>query len=129
MVLVGACELNRQPVDQDAGFSPGSVGAPIRFATFNVSFFRESEGDLVADLSTADHDQARAVAEIVQRIRPQVLLLNEFDYDSNELALTGFRTRYLLVSQNGTRSADSITRAVREQPSTLKALVPCLEPG
>ena len=53
-----------------------------RFATFNASLNRAAEGQLVADLSTPDNVQAQAVAEVIQRTRPDVLLINEFDFDA-----------------------------------------------
>ncbi len=74
---------------------------PIRFATFNASLNRFNAGDLVADLSTPDNEQAKAVAEIIQRVRPEVLLLNEFDYDADGEAARLFQANYLSVSQNG----------------------------
>jgi hypothetical protein len=55
-------------------------GATVRFATFNASLNRLTEGQLVRDLSTPADQQAATVAEIVQRVRPDVLLLNEFDF-------------------------------------------------
>ncbi|MDQ3688874.1 MAG: endonuclease/exonuclease/phosphatase family protein [Chloroflexota bacterium] len=72
---------------------------PARFATFNASLNRFSLGALAADLSTRDNAQAKAVAEIIQRTAPDVLLINEFDYDPAALDL--FRGNYLEVSQNG----------------------------
>lgn len=74
---------------------------PIRFATFNASLNRFNAGDLVADLSTPDNVQAQNVAEIIQRTRPDVLLINEFDFDANGDAVQLFRSNYLEVSQNG----------------------------
>jgi hypothetical protein len=38
------------------------------------------------------------IAEIIQRIRPDVLLINEFDYDAGNLALDGFQENYLSVA-------------------------------
>jgi hypothetical protein len=72
---------------------------PVRFATFNASLNRNNAGDLRTDLSTRGNAQAQAVAEIIQRVAPDVLLINEFDYDP--VALDLFRTNYLEVSQNG----------------------------
>ncbi len=74
-----------------------------RFATFNASLNRSNLGDLIEDLSTPDDQQARAVAEIIQRTRPDVLLVNEFDYDSAGRAMALFQENYLSVSQNGAR--------------------------
>ena len=58
------------------------------------------------DLSTRDDAQAATVAEIVQRERPDVLLLNEFDYVPDHAAADLFRTNYLEVSQHGARPID-----------------------
>ena len=73
----------------------------IRFATFNASLNRNSEGELITDLSTPDNAQAQTVAEIIQRTRPDVLLINEFDFDSDGLAARLFQNNYLSVPHNG----------------------------
>ncbi|MDJ0745337.1 MAG: phytase [Xenococcaceae cyanobacterium MO_167.B27] len=73
----------------------------IRFATFNVTLNRSAEGELITDLSNPDNSQAQAVAEIIQRNNPDVLLLNEFDYDATGEAIALFQENYLGVSQNG----------------------------
>jgi len=71
----------------------------VRFATFNASLNRNFAGQLRADLSTPGNAQAATVAEIIQRVRPEVLLINEFDFDPTAADL--FRTNYLEVSQGG----------------------------
>ena len=73
----------------------------MRFSTFNASLNRSFEGQLIADLSTPGNVQASNVAEIVQRVRPDVLLINEFDYDSAGTALRLFQDNYLSVPHNG----------------------------
>ena len=75
----------------------------VRFQTFNASLNRAAAGELVADLSTPDDPQAAAVAEIIQRTRPDVLLLNEFDYVPDGEAVDLFRDNYLEVGHNGAR--------------------------
>jgi predicted extracellular nuclease len=75
----------------------------VRFATYNISFNRSNAGDLIADLSTPDNSQAQAVAEIIQRVRPDVLLLNEFDFDEQGKAVKLFKRNYLKRSQNGAK--------------------------
>lgn len=70
----------------------------VRFATFNVSLNRRSEGQLLEDLKS-DNDQAAKVAEIIQRVRPDVVLLNEFDYDAEGKSMSHFLTHYLGVGQ------------------------------
>jgi hypothetical protein len=89
-VTVPACES-----------SPPPAAEPVRVATFNASLNRAAEGDLVADLTSPDDPQAAAVAEIIQRTRPDVVLLNEFDYDVDGEAVELFRTNYLEVGQGG----------------------------
>ncbi len=62
---------------------PAAVGAKsqtVRFATFNASLNRNSAGQALGDLSVPGNVQADRVAEIIQRIRPDVLLINEFDF-------------------------------------------------
>jgi len=73
----------------------------VRFATFNASLNRGEAGQLVADLSTTTNAQAATVAEIIQRTRPDVLLINEFDFVEGGVAADLFRTNYLQRSQNG----------------------------
>jgi hypothetical protein len=99
--------------------STAAAGPPdaVRFATFNASLNRNLPGQALSDLSDPfDPDepdlalrgrraQAAAVAEIIQRTRPEVLLINEFDYvdgpvTGNELT-AAFQANYLGVSQNG----------------------------
>jgi Endonuclease/Exonuclease/phosphatase family len=76
-----------------------SGGAEVRFATFNASLNRNFEGQLFQDLSTPGNAQAATVAEIVQRVRPDVLLINEFDFDPRALVL--FQDNYLSIPHNG----------------------------
>jgi hypothetical protein len=81
----------------------GKSNSTVRFATFNASVNRNAEGELVADLSTGADPQLRNVAEIIQRARPDVLLINEFDFVPGEQAARLFQRNYLAVSQNGAR--------------------------
>jgi len=92
-IPVGVAPVSAAPV----GKSNGSV----RFATFNASLNRFNAGELVSDLSTPNNAQAQTIAEIIQRTRPDVLLINEFDYVENGVAAELFQDNYLSVSQNG----------------------------
>ena len=76
----------------------------VRFATFNASLNRNSAGQLIGDLRNPNNAQAKTVAEIIQRNRPDVLLINEFDFDSGHEALRLFQENYLSVEQNGARA-------------------------
>ncbi|HET9673764.1 MAG TPA: hypothetical protein VFP31_03075, partial [Gaiellaceae bacterium] len=60
-------------------------GADVRFATFNASLNRPVAGQLRSDLSNPTSTsvfvrQAKNVAEVIQRVRPDVVLINEFDF-------------------------------------------------
>jgi 3-phytase/alkaline phosphatase D len=72
----------------------------VRFATFNAALTRSGAGALADDLATPDDAQARAVAEIIQRVDPGVLLINEFDFDAVGAAAGNFQRNYLEVGQN-----------------------------
>jgi 3-phytase len=90
---------------------PKGAPTPVRFATFNASLNRFNAGDLISDLSTPGNVQAATVAEIIQRTRPEVLLINEFDYDdqggsNDSLVAQLFQENYLSVSQNGADPID-----------------------
>ncbi len=74
---------------------------PVRFATFNASLNRNSAGQALTDLSSPGNAQADAVAEIIQRIRPDVLLINEFDFEPDNALVKAFQENYLGVPHNG----------------------------
>ncbi|MCR3723125.1 Endonuclease/Exonuclease/phosphatase family protein [Prauserella flava] len=93
------------PAVADPGSGRGGP-ADVRFATFNASLNRAAEGELLRDLSTGDDEQARKVAEVIQRDRPDVLLLNEFDYVAGGAAADAFRDNYLEVGQHGAAPID-----------------------
>ncbi len=97
LILALTVPVSAAPVDRPVG---GSFDF-VRFATFNASLNRNFAGQLVTDLSTPDNAQAKTVAEIIQRTRPDVLLINEFDFVEGGLAAELFQDNYLSVSQNG----------------------------
>ena len=73
----------------------------LRIASFNVLLADRGAGALISDLATGTDSQAQGIAEIIQRVNPDVILLNEFDYDAAELAIDHFKSLYLEVSQSG----------------------------
>jgi hypothetical protein len=74
---------------------PESFPARLRIATFNCSLNRPTDGGLIRSLATPGDAQARAVAEIIRRVQPDILLLQEFDYDARGEALRLFQANYL----------------------------------
>ena len=67
----------------------------VRFATFNASLNRGSAGALAAELSVPGSAQPDTIAEIIQRVRPDVLLINEFDFDAGGVAAFLFQDNFL----------------------------------
>lgn len=85
-----------------AAAPPAGAGTTeLRVATYNLSLNRNAPGQLVADLSTGTNAQAKTVAEVIQRTDPDIVLLNEFDYVPDDVAVDLFRENYLEVSQSG----------------------------
>ena len=96
VILAVLCALVVAPAAQ-------AKDADVRFSTFNASLNRFFEGQLEMNLSTPNNQQAKNVAETIQRYRPDVLLINEFDYwaTNPQRPVDLFRDNYLEVSQNG----------------------------
>lgn len=99
LAAVAAAAASAAPPDPD-----------VRFATFNASLNRPTAGLLTTHLADPSVDdqyrrQAKNVAEVIQRIGPDVLLVNEFDPLGNADAPVGpeelLRDNFLEVSQNG----------------------------
>lgn len=81
---------HRSAVSQDSK----PVDQSIRVATFNVSLNRPRAGRLTSDLA-AGNSQAKRVARILREVRPDIVLLNEFDYDATGESLRLFLEDYL----------------------------------
>jgi endonuclease/exonuclease/phosphatase family metal-dependent hydrolase len=75
---------------------PAPQAGAIRVATFNVALNRKAAGDLARDLKNGD-EQASKIAAIIQSVDPDILLVNELDYDEETAKL--FLEKYLQVRQ------------------------------
>lgn len=84
----------------------------LTFATFNVSMEAEnyvprgtkgiSEQVLVKELSSGKNSQIHNIAKIIKSVRPDVILLNEFDYIKDpESGVRKFISAYLADSSDG----------------------------
>jgi len=89
-----------------AAAGPADSPATIRLATFNVSMFRDREGQLREDLGDTGNRQAQLAAAILQDARPDIVLLNEFDWDAQGESARLFRDHYLAVGQDGRQPLD-----------------------
>ncbi|NLB57260.1 MAG: endonuclease/exonuclease/phosphatase family protein, partial [Gammaproteobacteria bacterium] len=72
----------------------------LRVASYNVSLYSDEAGGLVQRLEAGD-DGARRVAAVLQRVRPDIVLVNEFDYVADGSAADLFQRRYLEQAQPG----------------------------
>jgi len=81
---------------------PLSAAEPgVRFAQFNVWELSRSKLDEVDPEGRGANPQLRKAAEILQRVRPAVLLINEIDVDEARENVSLFQERYLGVAQSG----------------------------
>lgn len=87
---------------QDEG--PAAALGRIRIATFNVSMNRSKAGALLKDL-LSDNEQIRKVASIIRLNRPDIILLNEFDYDPQNRGAILFADEYLNADRKDILSA------------------------
>src|SRR5262245_35663548 len=95
-------------------FTPLVIQAEnVRIATFNIQELSWEKLQQVDGNGHGTNRQLQAAAEVLQRVRPDVVLINEIDYtgpvDSDDTptpeknAATAFQARYLAVGQNGQR--------------------------
>lgn len=90
--LIAGCTTTTAMVDQSA---------PLRVATYNVSLYAEVADGVRARLAGGHDAKARQIAAVIQRQRPDLLLLNEFDYDAKGALADVFQREYLEVGQHG----------------------------
>lgn len=77
-----------------------SARGEVRIASYNASLNRNSAGQLIEDLSSPGAAQPGVVAETIQRVRPDIVLINEFDFDRDDTAVELFHDNYLAVAQH-----------------------------
>jgi 3-phytase/alkaline phosphatase D len=67
----------------------------IRVATFNIAMGLEEPGQMGVALASGDDPRLQQVAEILRHVRPDIVLMNEFDFDPGVDAAGLFNERYL----------------------------------
>ncbi|MGP5125504.1 endonuclease/exonuclease/phosphatase family protein [Brachybacterium tyrofermentans] len=104
LAAAAAAGLGLPAAASHAAPQPGRRGGQferLRVATYNASLNRAKAGELLSDLESGKDAQIRAVAEVIQINNPDILLLNEFDFDEDGSGIDLFRSKYLEVGQNG----------------------------
>jgi len=81
-------------------FAAEKTEGTIRFATFNIAMGLKSHGDLYERLKSGEDEALQKAAAIIQQVRPDVLLVNEFDWFELDSALLFIRN-YLDKPQLG----------------------------
>ena len=122
-VVLGGCVVEISQRSSDA-YAAKAISTPseekmtstpfpktIKIATFNASMdgsnyvqrgVKPTGNELPIRLASPNEPQIKNVAEIIQRIRPDILLINEFDYLTNpEQGILHFQKHYLRQSQQG----------------------------
>jgi hypothetical protein len=110
-VMAAATELTASmPEPRNATPSSPPPGT-LRVASYNVSLYRREAGALLQELTARGSAQAATIAAVLQDVRPDLLLINEFDHDgaidddhvtrAPTPAALAFVRNYLEVGQGG----------------------------
>lgn len=109
LALAGCLRINVQGTPDTRALErlPGEMSRairqsmpPVSFATYNTSLYSDEAGGLVKRLQS-DDAEARKIAAVLQRVRADVVLLNEFDHDAQGRAADLFQRDYLGIGQHG----------------------------
>src|SRR5690606_31520411 len=95
-LLCSACA----PSNERTSAMPDTSSSQLRLATYNTSLYSNESGGLIRELQ-GDSAHARKIAAVLQQNRPDLVLLNEFDFDEAHRAADLFQQRYLAVAQTG----------------------------
>lgn len=98
-MVVAALAAATSPAPAPAASEPGV--SRLRVATFNASLFGSREGEVGERLRGRRDEQLRQVAAVIQQVRPDILLVNEFDWDGSGRAAQDFQFNYLMRRQHG----------------------------
>ena len=72
----------------------------LRIATFNVALSAQQPNGLKQRLHSTSDLQLQNIAAILQKVRPNIVLLNEFDFDDSGESLGLLQSNYLQRSQH-----------------------------
>ena len=92
-----------QQNDQTGRSAQGPV---LRVATFNASLYGSAAGHVRQRLDEGQDSQAEKVAAIVQIVRPDILLINEIDYDKEGATAERLARKYFARAGEGRDAID-----------------------
>ena len=79
----------------------------VRVATYNTAFSQDKPEGLITELHS-DSAQAKRIAGVLRVVRPEIVLLNEFDFSPDHAAIKLFLSKYL-------EAADGLGEPIRYQ--------------
>jgi len=88
LLALAACAANNEP-------------GRVRFATFNAAMGLAEAGALQSRLAAGDDPALLALAEIIRTVRPDVLLINEFDFQPGFDSAGALNRNYLDAPRAG----------------------------
>lgn len=109
LLALAGCAMTGQPAhrapanDGADRASAAPMTATLRIASFNVAMNDNAPGGVIRRLR-ADDAEFRKLAAVIQHLRPDIVLLNEFDFDADSTAVALFAERFLGVGQHGQRA-------------------------
>ena len=101
-VTFSNCNSGSENMEKEMEMEMPNFNDTLRFASYNVSMFGDTEGQIASQMENADqYLRYKRIAAVIQRVRPDVLVLMEFDYDETGRSLDLFNEQLLGHSQNG----------------------------
>lgn len=102
--IANACDQNppdivETPMEENPVISMADT---LRFASYNVSMYGNVAGEVLGQLENAEQQiQLRRLAAVIKKVRPDVLVLMEVDYDPNGEVLKQFNDKLLKIDLDG----------------------------
>ncbi|MFN2166076.1 MAG: endonuclease/exonuclease/phosphatase family protein [Anaerolineae bacterium] len=81
-------------------------GETVRVATLNIAMGLDNEGELAARLAAGDDPALQDLAAVLQTVRPDIVLLNEVDFQPGVDAAGLLRRHYLQIPREGRQAID-----------------------
>ncbi len=106
LVATAAAAPAPEPAAPAPTFPPAAPPGAIRVATFNIFELSCKKIDERDAAGRYTNPQLENAAEILRRVRPQILLVNEIDYHPMENCAQSFYERYLRGPRNGLQGLD-----------------------
>lgn len=99
LILLYPVNINAETDRTTSAQSPISMPNSVRIATFNIGLDEAREkGQLPKLLENGDYPQAKKSAQIIQTVRPDILLINEIDGNDQQHTLNLYLNKYLASS-------------------------------